>query len=99
MSNKYVSISNHRSPASASTDILHSTWRQLFGTMIRDVREFTARSVEEAAQLAGMEPSVWAAVEDGDIVVDPAWLRPMADALGIRFDQMQTMVHLCQFVW
>jgi hypothetical protein len=46
-----------------------------------------------------MEPSEWAALEDGDIVVDPAWLRPMADALGIRFDQMQTMVHLCQFVW
>jgi ribosome-binding protein aMBF1 (putative translation factor) len=67
--------------------------------MVQDVREFMGRSVEEAAQLAGMEGSVWAAVEDGDIVVDPAWLRPMADALGIRFDQMQTMVHLCQFVW
>jgi len=32
--------------------------------MIQDAREFTARSVEEAAQLAGMEPSVWAAVEE-----------------------------------
>jgi hypothetical protein len=29
----------------------------------------------------------------------PAWLRPMADALGIRFDQIQTMVHFSQFVW
>ena len=99
MSNKYVSISNYPSPASASTDILHGTWRRLFGIMIQDVREFTARSVEEAAQLADMESSEWAALEDGDVVVDPAWLRPMADALGIRFDQMQTMVHLCQFVW
>jgi Helix-turn-helix domain len=69
------------------------------GIMIQDVREFTAHSVEEAAQLAGMEPSEWAALEDGDIVVDPAWLRPMADALGIRYDRMQAMVHLCQFVW
>ena len=33
--------------------------------------DFTARSVEEAAQLAGMESSEWAALEDGDIVVDP----------------------------
>jgi ribosome-binding protein aMBF1 (putative translation factor) len=67
--------------------------------MIQDVREFMARSVEETAQLAGMEPSVWAAVENGEIAVDPAWLRPMADALGIRFDQMQNMIHLSQFVW
>ena len=99
MSNKYVSISNYPSPTSASTDIIHGTWRRLFGIMIQDVREFTARSVEEAAQLAGMEPSEWAALEDGDIVVDPAWLRPMADALEIRFDQIQAMVHFSQFAW
>ena len=97
MSNKYVSM--YSSTASSSTDNLSVSWRRLFGIMIQDVRGFTARSVEEAAQLAGMMPSQWAALEDGDIVVDPAWLRPMADALGIRFDQMQTMVHLCQFVW
>ena len=97
MSYKYVS--KYSSTASDSTDNLSVSWRRLFGIMIQDVREFTARSVEEAAQLAGMESSEWAALEDGDIVVDPAWLRPMADSLGIRFDQMQTMVHLCQFVW
>jgi hypothetical protein len=84
---------------SESTDTPSYTSLRLFGIMIQDVREFTARSVEEAARLAGMEPSEWAAVEDGDIVVDPAWLRPMADALGICFDQMVTMVHLSQFAW
>jgi hypothetical protein len=84
---------------SDSTDTLSDTWPRLFGIMVQDVREFMARSVEEAAQLAGMEPSEWAAVENGEIAVDPDWLRPMADALGIRFDQMQNMVHLCQFVW
>jgi hypothetical protein len=94
-----MSIPSYASPASYSTDNLSVSWRRLFGIMIQDVRELTARSVEEAAQLAGMEPSEWAAIEDRDIVVDTAWLRPMADALGIRFDQMQDMVHLCQFVW
>jgi len=89
----------YASPASDSTGNLSVSWRRLFGIMIQDVRVFMARSVEEAAQLAGMTPSQWAALEDGDIVVDPAWLRPMADALGIGFDQMQTMVHLCQFTW
>ena len=96
---KYMSMDKYASLTFDSTDILHDTWRRLFGIMIQDVREFTARSVEEAAQSAGMEPSEWAAVEDGDIVVDPAWLRPMADALGICFDQMVTMVHLSQFAW
>jgi hypothetical protein len=89
----------YASPAPTSPDPLPNAWRRLFGIMIQDVREFTAHSVEEAAQLAGMEPSIWAAVEDGEVIVDPAWLHPMADALGIRFDRMQAMVHLCQFVW
>jgi len=89
----------YASPSPDSTVPLPDAWRRLFGILVQDVREFVGRSVEEAAQLAGMEPSVWAAVEDGEIVVDPAWLRPMADALGIRLDRMQAMVHLCQFVW
>ena len=94
-----MSMDNYDSLTSDPTDSLHDAWRRMFGIMIQDVRDFMGRSVEETAQLAGMEPSEWAAVEGGDIVVDPAWLRPMADALEIRFDQMQTMVHLCQFVW
>jgi hypothetical protein len=94
-----MSTSSFVRQPSNSTDILRDTWPRLFGIMIHDVREFMARSVEDAAQLAGMEPLQWSAVEDGDIMVDPAWLRPMADALGIRFDQMQTMIHLCQFAW
>ena len=48
---------NYASSTFDSTDILHGTWRRLFGTMIQDVRELTTRSVEEAAQLAGMDPS------------------------------------------
>ena len=94
-----MSMIYHASPVPGSTDALPNAWRRMFGIMIQDVRELTAHSVEEAAQLAGMDPSVWAAVEDGAIVVDPAWLHPMADSLGIRYDRMQAMVHLCQFVW
>jgi hypothetical protein len=95
-----MSMDNYASSVAAPTDSSHhDAWRRQFGIMIQDVREFMARSVEETAHLAGMEPAQWAALEDGNIVVDPAWLRPMADALGIRFDQIQTMVHFSQFVW
>jgi hypothetical protein len=90
-------MDNYVSPAPASTDSLSYNWRHPFGMMIQDVREFMALSVDEAAQLAGLEPSVWAAVEEGDIVVDPAWLRPIADALEIRIDQIETMIHFSQF--
>jgi Helix-turn-helix domain len=67
--------------------------------MLQEMRETAGRSVEEAARLAGMESSEWAAVEDGEIVVDPAWLRPMADSLGIRFDQLAPLVCICQGAW
>jgi Helix-turn-helix domain len=56
------------------------------------------RSVEEAARLAGMEASEWASVEAG-FVPDPAKLRPMADALELRYDRIATMAVLCRDAW
>ena len=35
-------------------------WGQLFGIFIKKGRETRGRSLEEAARLAGMEPSAWA---------------------------------------
>ncbi len=75
------------------------TWRRLFGSMIAECRCLAGRSLEEAARLAGMESSEWEAVELGHIPADPNRLRSMAAALGIRFDQMALMVHLCQGAW
>jgi len=57
-------------------------WGRFFGQCIGRTREATGRSVEEAACLAGMETSQWAAVEAG-YVPEPDRLRPMADALEI----------------
>lgn len=58
--------------------ILVSQWRQMFGSMILERREAIGRSVEEAAWLAGMASSEWAAIEAGHIPADPARLRSMA---------------------
>lgn len=74
-------------------------WRSMFGSMIQDRREAIQRSVEDSARLAGMTVSEWAAIEAGLILADPAKLRPMADALEVRFDQMAMLVHLCQEAW
>ena len=76
-----------------------TVWRRLFGSMIQECRENLDRSVEEAAWMAGMESSEWAAIEAGHIPADPVRLRSMASALEIRYDQMSTMVFLCQGAW
>lgn len=82
-----------------SPSIHSSAWRRLFGGTVRNRREAIGRPVEEAARLAGMESSEWAAIEAGHIPADPARLRSMAAALEIRFDQMTLLVYLCQGAW
>jgi hypothetical protein len=67
--------------------------------MVQNRREAIGRPVEEAACLAGMESSEWAAIEAGHIPADPDRLRSMAAALEIRFDQLSLMVYLCQGAW
>jgi transcriptional regulator with XRE-family HTH domain len=73
-------------------------WGRLFGQCIGKTREAAGRSVEEAASLAGMETSQWAAVECG-YVPDPARLRPMADALDLGYDKIVTLAVLCRDGW
>ena len=74
-------------------------WCQLFGAMVQDRRQAIRRSVEEAAQLSGLESSEWAAIEAGHIPADPGRLRSMAAALEVRFDDMALLVYLCQGAW
>ena len=82
-----------------TTSVSRRAWRQIFGGMIRERREAIGRSLEEAARLAGMESSEWAAVESGHIPADPDRLRSMAAALEVRFDHMALLVYLCQEAW
>ncbi len=94
-------MSMHRSmsPAPVVFPDTRQTWRRIFGSMLQEMRETAGRSIEEAARLAGMESSEWASVEAGYILADPAWLRPMADALAISFDQLAPLVLICQGAW
>jgi transcriptional regulator with XRE-family HTH domain len=73
-------------------------WGRLFGQCVEKTRQVAGRSIAEAAQLAGMEASEWSAVEAG-FVPDPAKLRPMADALELRYDRIATMAVLCRDAW
>src|ERR1700758_3263400 len=88
----------------APSSVPRRAWCQLFGGMVQDRREAIGRSVEEAAQLAGMESSEWTPIESGHIPADllsddGARLRSMADALEVRFDDMALLVYICQGAW
>ena len=78
--------------------IRRQAWGQLFGSCIEKTREAGGHSVEQAAQLAGMETSGWAAIETG-YVPDQAKLRPMADVLEIGYDKIATLAVLCGGAW
>ncbi len=79
-------------------------WRQIFAGMIEDRREAVGRSQEEAAHLAGIESSEWAAIEAGYLPEDlfsdgSARLRSVAAALEVRFEDMALLVFICQDAW
>ena len=42
--------------------VYRQAWGQLFGSCIEKTREAGGRSIEQAAHLAGMEASQWAAI-------------------------------------
>ena len=74
-------------------------WGRIFGTCIQQNREKKGLSVAEAARLAGMEPSAWAAVEAGHVPETAEQLRAMAEALKFSSAQLGIVVLLCQGAW
>jgi len=74
-------------------------WGRLFGQCIESVRETSGRSVEEAAYLAGMEASEWAAIEAGYVPKSTARLRSMAGALELGYEKIANLARLCRGAW
>ena len=74
-------------------------WAQLFGGLLRDAREERGRSVEEAAEAAGMKVAEWEAVEDGRVPENWEKARRISDGLGTDDLGMATLVLFCQEAW
>ncbi len=79
--------------------IRRQAWGQLFGSCIEKTREAGGRSVEEAAHLAGMEASQWAAIEGGYVPADSTQLRSMAGALECGYEKIALLAFICQGAW
>ena len=80
-------------------DIRRRSWGRLFGFSICAARMDAGLTIERAAELAGMEVSEWAAIEEGHVPQDVARLRSMAAALEIGFEKVANMVLLCRGAW
>lgn len=83
-----------------NNDFFHGFWARMFGQFIQSAREKAGLSVENAAELAGLDPRNWLATESG------AWLPTtrqqlqfMAAALDIDWPAMARIVALCGQAW
>jgi transcriptional regulator with XRE-family HTH domain len=76
----------------------HLFWGRTFGLFIKECRDRTGRSTEEAARLAGMEARNWKAMEAG-MAPEPEQFHLIADALGVSLDVIQGLATFCQAAW
>ncbi|MGA8090255.1 MAG: helix-turn-helix transcriptional regulator [Terracidiphilus sp.] len=82
-----------------STPFRRKVWGEMFGGLLRDAREERGRSVEDAAQAAGMEVAEWEAVEAGQVPENWEQVRRMADGLGIDRSWLTPLVLFCHEAW
>ena len=78
---------------------LRRSWAGIFAKAIEHNRQARGLSLEEAAQLAGMEVSQWAAIEAGSVPQTTAQLHALAGTLEIGYDRLFNLVLLCRDAW
>jgi len=78
---------------------LRRSWAGIFAKAIEHNRQARGLSLEEAAQLAGMEVSQWAAIDAGSVPQTTAQLHALAGTLEIGYDRLLNLVLLCRDAW
>jgi transcriptional regulator with XRE-family HTH domain len=78
---------------------LRRFWAGVFAKAIEQNRQACGLSVEDAARLAGMEASQWAAIEAGSVPQTVAELQSIAGTLEISYDRLLNLVLLCRDAW
>ena len=86
-------------PSSCCPDYRRRYWSEIFAYTIRQERQDVGLSVENAAQLAGMETSEWTAIEAGHVPTRMDQLRSMAGVLEVRYDRLLMVVLYCRDAW
>jgi len=86
-------------PPTYVPELRRQVWGRLFGRSIEAARTEAGMSIEQAANLSGMQISEWMAIEDGHVPQEIDRLRAMAAALEINFEKLANMVLLCREAW
>jgi hypothetical protein len=99
--NEYTSNTFTALPlASSGANYFQQVWARFFGQFMQSARDKVGLSVENAAELAGMDARNWLAMESG------AWLPAtrqqlqfIAAALDIDWAAMTRIVAMCRQAW
>ena len=95
MSDVFRSFSRSR----RTTPFRRQAWGHLFGSLLCEAREERGRSVEEAAEAAGLSTAEWEAVEAGQVPENWEQVRRMADGLGGDRMWLVPLVLFCREAW
>ena len=86
-------------PSSHLPEQSRMVWGRMFGHCICESRKGAGLSIAHAARRARMEVAEWTAIEEGCVPQEIGRLCAMAAAMGIRFDQVASLVLLCWRAW
>ena len=87
-------------PSTDDNNYFQGVWARVFGRFIQSAREKAGLSVENAAELAGMDPRNWLATESGAwLPTTKQQLQFMAAAVDIDWPTMTRIVTMCRQAW
>ncbi len=87
-------------PSTDDNQYFQELWARVFGRFIQSAREKAGLSVENAAELAGMDHRNWRATESGSwLPTTKQQLQFMAAAVDIDWPTMTRVVTMCREAW
>ncbi len=86
--------------SSDDSSYFQGVWARVFGHFINSAREKAGLSIENAAELAGMDPRNWLATESGSwLPTTKQQLQLMAAAVDIDWPIMVRIITMCRSAW
>jgi transcriptional regulator with XRE-family HTH domain len=87
-------------PSTAENKYFEGVWSRIFGSFMASGREKAGLSVEQAADLTGIEAQMWSAMEAGDWLPETRQqFHLIAAALDIEWTLMVSVVQMCSQAW